>query len=75
MDRIIPGDGGKVTGKRAPPAVAVEPPRIDRAALPPDETGPDQPTEPSRECAVPTAFPDSNFVDKPMSRLSNRTTR
>lgn len=49
----------------APPAVAVEPPVIDRAALPPDETGPDSPTEQRGECIGPLVFPNSNFVDKP----------
>ena len=49
----------------APPAVAIEPPTIDRAALPPDETGPDQPTEQRRACSAPMVFPNSNFVDKP----------
>ena len=29
----------------APPAVAIDPPVIDKSALPPDETGPDTPTE------------------------------
>lgn len=49
----------------APPAGAIEPPVIDPAALPPDETGPDQPMEQRRICAAPTTFPDSNFADKP----------
>lgn len=49
----------------APPAVAIEPPVIDPGAVPPDETGPDQPTEQRRQCSAPTTFPDSNFVDKP----------
>lgn len=49
----------------APPAFAIEPPVIDPAALPPDETGPDQPTEQRAVCGTPTAFPNSNFVDKP----------
>lgn len=49
----------------ASPAVAIEPPEIDAAALPPDETGPDQPTEPSRACSSPITFPNSNFADKP----------
>ena len=49
----------------APPAVAIEPPTIDPAAVPPDETGPDQPTEQRRVCSAPTAFPNSNFADKP----------
>ena len=49
----------------APPAVAIEPPVIDPAALPPDETGPDQPTELRGICSTPMVFPNSNFVDKP----------
>lgn len=49
----------------APPAVAIEPPTIDAVAVPPDETGPDTPTEQRRECAAPGVFPDSNFVDQP----------
>ncbi|MCH9736367.1 MAG: type VII secretion-associated serine protease mycosin [Actinomycetia bacterium] len=49
----------------APPAGAIEPPVIDPAALPPDETGPDQPMEQRRICAAPTTFPDSNFADRP----------
>jgi membrane-anchored mycosin MYCP len=49
----------------APPAVAIEPPSIDAAALPPDETGPDQPTEQRHPCNAPTTFPNSNFADKP----------
>ena len=49
----------------APPAVAIEPPTIDPGALPPDETGPDQPTEQRRICSAPTIFPGANFADKP----------
>jgi len=49
----------------APPAVAIEPPTIDQGALPPDETGPDQPTEQRALCSAPTVFPNSNFADKP----------
>ena len=49
----------------APPAMAIEPPTIDPAAVPPDETGPDQPTEQRRVCSAPTAFPNANFADKP----------
>ncbi len=49
----------------APPATAVEQPVIDAAAVPPDTTGPDQPTEQRKVCAVPTTFKDSNFVDPP----------
>ncbi|MGD9622720.1 MAG: type VII secretion-associated serine protease mycosin [Mycolicibacterium sp.] len=47
------------------PASAVEPPVIDPSAIPPDETGPDQPMEQRRICAAPTTFPDSNFADRP----------
>jgi membrane-anchored mycosin MYCP len=49
----------------APPALAIDPPVIDKAALPPDETGPDQPTEQRHECSGPMVFPNANFVDKP----------
>jgi membrane-anchored mycosin MYCP len=49
----------------APPAFAIEPPTIDPAALPPDETGPDLPTEQRRVCSAPTVFPGANFADKP----------
>ncbi|MGV0743579.1 type VII secretion-associated serine protease mycosin [Mycolicibacterium sp. XJ870] len=49
----------------APPAWAVDPPFIDAAAVPPDETGPDQPTEQRKICAAPTVMPNSNFADKP----------
>ncbi|UXA18245.1 type VII secretion-associated serine protease mycosin [Mycobacterium sp. SMC-4] len=49
----------------APPVGAIEPPVIDPAAIPPDETGPDQPMEQRRVCAAPTVFPDSNFADRP----------
>lgn len=49
----------------APPAGAIEPPIIDPAAIPPDETGPDQPMEQRRICAAPTVFPNSNFADRP----------
>ena len=49
----------------APPAVAIDPPTIDAAVVPPDEMGPDQPTEQRRVCSAPTAFPNSNFADKP----------
>ncbi|MGV0849315.1 type VII secretion-associated serine protease mycosin [Mycolicibacterium phlei] len=49
----------------APPAAAVEPPTIDPGAVPPDETGPDQPMELRRICSDPTVFPDSNFADRP----------
>jgi membrane-anchored mycosin MYCP len=49
----------------APPALAIEPPVIDAGALPPDETGPDSPTEPSRACSSPITFPNTNLADKP----------
>jgi membrane-anchored mycosin MYCP len=49
----------------APPAYAIDPPFIDPAAVPPDQTGPDQPTEQRRVCSAPTVFPNSNFADKP----------
>src|SRR3954464_1016949 len=49
----------------APPAAAIEPPAIDPAVVPPDETGPDQPTEQRRVCSAPTVFPNANFADKP----------
>lgn len=49
----------------SPPAAAIEPPTIDAGAVPPDETGPDQPMEQRRICAAPTVFPDSNFADRP----------
>ena len=49
----------------APPAVAIDPPTIDAAVVPPDEMGPDQPTEQRRVCSAPTAFANSNFADKP----------
>lgn len=47
----------------APPALAIAPPVIDPAAMPPDETGPDQPTEQRRVCSSPTSFPDAKFAD------------
>ncbi len=49
----------------APPAAAIEPPTIDPAAVPPDETGPDQPTEQRRVCSAPTAFPNANLRTSP----------
>ncbi len=49
----------------APPAGAIEPPTIDAGAVPPDETGPDQPTEQRRMCSAPTVLADANFADKP----------
>jgi membrane-anchored mycosin MYCP len=48
-----------------PSALAVTPPVIDAAALPPDATGPDQPTEQRRVCSAPTVFPGANFADPP----------
>lgn len=49
----------------APPAWAIDPPVIDAGAVPPDETGPDQPTEQRKICATPTVMPNSNFADRP----------
>ena len=49
----------------APPAGAIEPPTIDPAAVPPDQTGPDQPMELRRVCAAPMVFPNSTFADRP----------
>jgi membrane-anchored mycosin MYCP len=49
----------------APPSFAIDPPVIDPGAVPPDETGPDQPTELRRQCGAPLVFPNSNFADKP----------
>lgn len=49
----------------APPALAVAPPSIDPAALPPDETGPDQPVEQKRMCKAPLTLPGTNFHDPP----------
>ena len=49
----------------APPVGAIEPPIVDPLAIPPDETGPDQPMEQRRICAAPTVFPNSNFADRP----------
>jgi membrane-anchored mycosin MYCP len=49
----------------APPAVAIEPPTIDPAAMPPDQTGPDTPTEQRKTCSEPTVFPNPNFADRP----------
>jgi membrane-anchored mycosin MYCP len=51
----------------APPALAIAPPPIDPAALPPDVTGPDQPTEQRVQCSGPTVLPDSSFHDPPWS--------
>jgi membrane-anchored mycosin MYCP len=33
--------------------------------MPPDEMGPDQPTEQRRVCSAPTSFPGANFADPP----------
>lgn len=51
----------------APPALAITPPPIDPGALPPDVTGPDQPTEQRVQCSGPTVLPDSTFHDPPWS--------
>lgn len=51
----------------APSAVAITPPSIDPGALPPDVTGPDQPTEQRVLCSQPTILPDSSFHDPPWS--------
>jgi membrane-anchored mycosin MYCP len=49
----------------APPAWAIDPPVIDPVAVPPDQLGPDEPTEQRAECKGPTVMPNSNFADKP----------
>ncbi|GAS88996.1 type VII secretion-associated serine protease mycosin [Mycolicibacterium brisbanense] len=49
----------------APPAWAIDPPVIDAGAVPPDQLGPDEPTEQRYECKGPTVMPNSNFADKP----------
>lgn len=49
----------------APPALAITPPPIDPGALPPDVTGPDQPTQQRVVCTSPTTLPDSTFHDQP----------
>ena len=51
----------------APAALAIAPPPIDPGALPPDVTGPDQPTEQRVQCSGPTVLPDSSFHDPPWS--------
>ncbi|SON59829.1 Mycosin-1 [Mycobacterium simulans] len=51
----------------APPALAITPPAIDPGAVPPDVTGPDQPTEQRVLCSAPTVLPDSSFHDPPWS--------
>jgi membrane-anchored mycosin MYCP len=51
----------------APPALAISPPSIDPGAVPPDVTGPDQPTEQRVLCSAPTTLPDSVFHDPPWS--------
>jgi membrane-anchored mycosin MYCP len=51
----------------APPALAISPPSIDPGAVPPDVTGPDQPTEQRVLCSAPTTLPDSTFHDPPWS--------
>ncbi|MEI7715417.1 MAG: type VII secretion-associated serine protease mycosin [Mycobacterium sp.] len=47
----------------APPAFAVAPPAINPGAVPPDETGPDQPLEQRRLCKDPLALPGTSFHD------------
>lgn len=49
----------------APPAWAIDPPVIDPVAVPPDQLGPDEPTEQRYECKGPAVMPNSNFADKP----------
>ncbi|KJX75907.1 type VII secretion-associated serine protease mycosin [Mycobacterium lepromatosis] len=49
----------------APPALAINPPSIDPGAVPPDVTGPDQPTEQKVMCVAPTTLPNSSFHDPP----------
>ncbi|MGF2943962.1 type VII secretion-associated serine protease mycosin [Mycobacterium sp. Lab-001] len=49
----------------APPALAVAPPSIDPGAVPPDQTGPDQPLEQKRMCKAPLTLPGTNFRDPP----------
>lgn len=49
----------------APPVLAITPPPIDPGALPPDVTGPDQPTQQRVICTSPTTLPDSTFHDQP----------
>jgi membrane-anchored mycosin MYCP len=51
----------------APPALAIAPPTIDPGALPPDQTGPDTPTQQRVMCSAPTTLPDSSFHDPPWS--------
>ncbi|BBX99051.1 mycosin-1 [Mycobacterium lacus] len=51
----------------AAPALAIAPPSIDPGAVPPDVTGPDQPTEQRVLCSAPTTLPDSSFHDPPWS--------
>jgi len=53
----------------APPALAITPPVIDPGAMPPDETGPDQPMEQRKICSAPTSFPDAKFADAPWSNV------
>ncbi|CAM4471633.1 Thermophilic serine proteinase precursor [Mycobacterium basiliense] len=47
----------------APPALAISPPSIDPGAVPPDVTGPDEPTEQRVLCTGPTTLPESSFHD------------
>ncbi|KAA1249118.1 type VII secretion-associated serine protease mycosin [Mycobacterium simiae] len=51
----------------APPALAINPPSIDPGAVPPDVTGPDQPTEQRVLCSSPTTLPAASFQDPPWS--------
>lgn len=51
----------------APSALAVAPPAIDPGAVPPDTTGPDQPTQQRVVCSAPVTLPDSSFHDPPWS--------
>ena len=47
----------------APPASAVPPPAIDSEAVPPDNTGPEQPLEQRRLCKDPLVTPGASFQD------------
>lgn len=51
----------------APVAVAITPPPIDPAAVPPDVTGPEQPMEQRHICSAPITLPSSDFHDPPWS--------
>lgn len=53
-------------------AGAITPPTIDAAAVPPDQTGPEQPMRYSVECQTPGVLPEANFTDPPEAwRLLN----